>query len=178
MFLFHEHGVEGKLLHCPLPKPHPCEMGVSSLLPLGHSGAHWVSQTSCLHPKYSVRVKRVKSTPRVLAPNPQSYHFLAASQERLYNKSWYRCIWNAANTSWLMWYYYYASIHPFLKSINRQSASCVPGPVVGPTFYTDFTLVWGDNVKNGNVLKTIPDHYMCQGCHRCDEKQVNGNYRE
>ena len=89
-----------------------------------------------------------------------------------------RCIWNAANTSWLMWYYYYASIHPFLKSINRQSASCVPGPVVGPTFYTDFTLVWGDNVKNGNVLKTIPDHYMCQGCHRCDEKQVNGNYRE
>ena len=40
MFLFHEHGVEGKLLHCPLPNPHPYEMGVSYLLPLGHSGAH------------------------------------------------------------------------------------------------------------------------------------------
>ena len=74
-FLFHVHGVKGNILHSSLPNPHPCE---KKSLSLGHTES--VKQAS-FTPQYSIGVRSVKSTPRVLGPNPRLCHFLAANQE-------------------------------------------------------------------------------------------------
>lgn len=192
MFLFCEHGVEGQLLHSPLPNPHPRETVISYLLFLGHSGAHRVSETSFLHPKYSVGVKSVKSTPRsiwVYIYWLQIYWLQIAG----FTTSWQptrstrtiradnRWIWNTANIHGWWSVILLLCILSSITKTNKQ-AKCqlcsLPRTYVGPRFYRDFTLVWGGNVRNGNVLKTISDHYKCQGHHRWDERQVNGNYRE
>lgn len=83
-FLFHVHGVKGKLIHFPLANPYPHEMGISYLLSLGHCDEHWVSQMNflCLW-QYSVQVRYVKSGTRVPAPSPWLCHLLADSQEHL-----------------------------------------------------------------------------------------------
>ena len=192
MSLFREPGVEGQLLHSPLPSPHPRETGVSYLLSLGHSGARQVRETSFLRPKYSVRVKSVKSIPTsiwVYIYWLQIYWFQIPG----FTTSWQaarstctiradnRCIWSTAN---IHGWWSVTMLLCILSSITKtnKQAQCqlcsLPRSYVGPRFYRDFTLVWGGNVRNGNVLKTISDHCKCQGRHRCDERQINGNYRE
>lgn len=76
-FLFHVHGVKGNILHSSLPNPRPCE---KKSLSLGHTES--VKQAS-FTPQYSIGLRSMKSTARVLALNPWLCLFLAANQEHL-----------------------------------------------------------------------------------------------
>lgn len=70
-------------------------------------------------------------------------------------------------------------IHSSISKSNEQAEAPAMFQVCGRTSVLQ-RLYFGmrRQCKKWKFLKTPLDYHTCQGCHRCDEKQVNGNYRE